>query len=62
VGTHHSGVRAVDGAGNADPTPATRDWTVVPGTGRPHTTPPAATARPPVPAFTAPEGPRVAPP
>jgi hypothetical protein len=38
-GTHHFDVRAVDAAGNADETPAERDWTV----SRPDTTPPNTT-------------------
>ena len=35
LGAHTFSVRAVDGAGNADPTPAARQWTVSPGGARP---------------------------
>src|SRR5688572_16791464 len=36
IGAHHFEVRAVDASGNDDPTPATRDWTVVAPAERPH--------------------------
>ena len=60
---HHFEVRAVDLSGNADPTPAAAEWTVVPASGgRPLPEPPAASARPAIPVFTPPSGPRVPPP
>ncbi len=49
VGEHELRVRATDRAGNTDPTPAVRTWTVVPDTTAPQTTlgsglPPASTS------------------
>ena len=63
VGAHHFEVRASDAAGNADATPATQDWTIVPEQARPHPEPPAdAGPRTAPPDFTPPSGPRVPPP
>jgi hypothetical protein len=64
AGGHHFEVRAIDPAGNVDPTPAARDWTaVVTDEGRPHPAPPADDGpRPAIPQFTPPPGPRVPPP
>jgi hypothetical protein len=60
TGAHHFEVRAIDLAGNPDPTPASADWTILIG-GRPLPPPPEAAVRPAVPEPPAPR-PRVPPP
>jgi hypothetical protein len=63
IGPHHFEVRAIDAAGNPDPTPAAHDWTVVDAPGRPHPPPPEdAQPRSLVPPFTPPSTPRTPPP
>jgi hypothetical protein len=61
-GAHHFEVRAIDPSGNADASPATRDWTVAVDEGRIHVPLPNTAPRADVPAFRPPVGPRVPPP